>query len=211
MAPLPLIFSAPGRFEPHRVAQHVSLLDILPTLVELGTPEGQQPRFAAPVDGHSLVPLLHGKATNGQDTVVGEILCEGAIAPCFMVRRGRHKYVYSEPDPDQLYDLEADPHELENLATHPAYQALREALRDEVLARWDSPAIHQQVLASQRRRRLVARSLESGPHTSWDFQPQQDASRQYMRSYMNLDDLERRARFPTPEVPPPDLPAEQQA
>jgi choline-sulfatase len=46
----------------------------------------------------------------------------------------------------------------------------------------------------------------AGQHTSWDFQPHQDASRQYMRNHLDLDDLERRARFPTPPLPAPDGP-----
>ena len=73
-------------------------------------------------DGQSLVPLLQGEETGRQHTALGEILCEGAIAPCFMIRRGRYKYIYSEPDPDQLFDLEADPHELTNLATEIAIE-----------------------------------------------------------------------------------------
>ena len=44
----------------------------------------------------------------------------------------------------------------------------------------------------------------TGHHTPWDFQPHRDASQLYMRNHLLLDDLERRARFPAPEVPPPD-------
>jgi len=71
--------------------------------------------------------------------------------------------------------------------------------------RWDAQAIHQEVIASQRRRRLVVDALTAGKATSWDFQPFEDASKQYMRNHMELDDLERRARFPTPEIPAPDF------
>jgi choline-sulfatase len=71
-------------------------------------------------------------------------------------------------------------------------------------------AIRQEVLASQRRRRLVAQSLARGKLAPWDFQPYQDASLLYMRNHMELDDLERRARYPTPEIPTPDCQAENQ-
>jgi choline-sulfatase len=40
-----------------------------------------------------------------------------------------------------------------------------------------------------------------GRHTAWDFQPYRDASQQYMRNHLDLNDLERRARFPAPPVP----------
>ena len=75
--------------------------------------------IAEPVDGLSLVPMLTGSGAGGraaQAEVVGEYLAEGAIAPIVMIRRGRFKFVHSSADPDQLYDLEADPLELRNLA-----------------------------------------------------------------------------------------------
>jgi choline-sulfatase len=186
------------------VSRLVSLVDILPTLVELGAGDRPAPDLADAADGHSLMPLLQGEETGRQDVAVGEILCETAIAPCFMIRRGRHKYIYSEPDPEQLYDLEDDPDELHNLAYQPEYDALRRRFFEEVRARWDPEAIRRQVLASQRRRRFVARSLATGQPTPLDFQPAWDASQQYMRNHMELDDLERRARYPTPEIPVPD-------
>ncbi len=205
-ARVPLIFHAPDRFAPRRVNQHVSLVDILPTLVELasGDPDGRV--LADRVDGHSLVPFLMGENGGGSRIVLGELLCEGAIAPCFMIRRGRYKYIFSQPDPEQLYDLETDPHELENLGDQPDCESLRRSFFDAVTDRWDPQAIQQDVIASQRRRHLAARALTTGAVTPWDFQPYQDASKQYMRNHMELDDLERRARFPTPEVPPGDFP-----
>ena len=56
--------------------------------------------------------------------------------------------------------------------------------------------------ASQRRRRLVDAALNKGEHRSWDFQPLRDASKQYMRNNMDLDDLEAMARFPSIGRPP---------
>jgi choline-sulfatase len=40
-----------------------------------------------------------------------------------------------------------------------------------------------------------------GTPTAWDFQPFQDAAKQYMRSHLDLNDLERRARYPAPPIP----------
>jgi choline-sulfatase len=48
--------------------------------------------------------------------------------------------------------------------------------------------------------------LLNGRYTAWDFQPERDASQQYMRNHLDLNVLERTARFPSPEVPPPDGP-----
>jgi len=58
------------------------------------------------------------------------------------------------------------------------------------------------VRASQRRRRLVDAALNQGEIRAWDFQPFRDASKQYMRNSMDLDDLEAMARFPRIGHPP---------
>ncbi|MGD9148149.1 MAG: choline-sulfatase, partial [Anaerolineae bacterium] len=127
-ARVPLVVHAPARFAPRRISGPVSLLDLLPTLVEVTSGE-RRPELAAPVDGRSLMPLLYGEPGGPNDTVLGEILFEGAVAPCFMIRQGRYKYVSSAPDPEQLYDLEADPHELRNLADQPEFERLRRRFR----------------------------------------------------------------------------------
>ena len=87
---------------------------------------------------------------------------------------------------------------MHNLAQAPEHRALVASLLEEVGRRWDMPALHAQVLASQRRRRFVYDALTQGTLKSWDHQPMVDASQQYMRNHIDLDDLERRARFPRP-------------
>lgn len=203
-ARVPLIVHAPGRFPAGRVASPVSLVDLLPTFVELAEGEAA-PRFVDEPDGQSLLPLLDGEEDGrGERPVLGELLGEGAIAPHLMIRRGRYKYIHGPPDPDQLFDLSRDPGELRNLADDPAHAEVREAFEREVPRHWDVDAVHQHVLASQRRRRTVHAALMAGRHQPWDFQPFEDASRRYMRNHMALNDVERRARFPTPDTPEPD-------
>ncbi len=191
-ARVPLVVAAPGLFEPGRVAASVSLVDVLPTLVELAG--GDLAVLASPVDGRSLVPHLTGRG--GHDEAVGEYLAEGAVAPLVMVRRGPLKFVHSPADPDQLYDLDADPEELSNLAEDAAQAGVVAAFRAEVARRWDLGALDRAVRESQRRRRLVAAALMTGTTKPWDFQPFRDATKQYIRNTMDLDDLEAMARFP---------------
>jgi choline-sulfatase len=128
--------------------------------------------------------------------VVGEYLAEGAIAPIVMIRRGRHKFVHSAPDPDQLYDLMADPDERVNLSSRTDCAAIVAEFRAEVARRWSLAEIHQAVLASQRRRHLVYAALREGRYRPWDYQPLRDASRLYIRNDQDLNDLEAMARFP---------------
>ena len=199
---IPLIVCAPRRFAPHRAAGHASLVDLLPTLVELGGGRSDR-EYAEPVDGLSLVPMLTGSGTGGrvaQPEVVGEYLAEGAIAPIVMIRRGRFKFVHSSADPDQLYDLEADPLELRNLAESGEQAHVVAAFREEVARRWSLTAVHAQVIASQRRRHLVYAALRTGRYQPWDHQPLRDATRLYIRNDQELNDLEAMARFP-PRVP----------
>ena len=75
-----------------------------------------------------------------------------------MLRRGRRKYVWCAGDPEQLYDLDADPRELRNLAPGTGCADLRA----EVRRRWDLGALRDAVLRSQDERRLVARALATG-------------------------------------------------
>ncbi len=205
-ARVPMVFHAPGRFAPRRVCQPVSLVDLLPTLAEIAL-NGKSPVYSDTLDGHSLLPLLEGSDIKNPAAVYGEMLGEGAVAPLLMIRRGCYKYIYSEPDPEQLFDLEKDPNELHNLADRQEFQDLRRDFQAELLQHWDNEALHKQVIDSQHRRRLVYRALRRGRHTPWDFQPYQDASQKYMRNHLELGALERAARYPVPEVPQPDGPA----
>ena len=189
---VPLVIASPGRFAPARVAASVSLIDILPTLVDFAG--GDASALGSSIDGRSLSPHLAGR--EGHDEAIGEYLAEGAIAPMVMIRRGALKFIHAPPDPDQLYHLRRDPGERENLAGKPAHTAEVAKFRAEAAERWDLAALDAEVRASQRRRRLVDAALTKGEIRAWDFQPFRDASKQYMRNSMDLDDLEAMSRFP---------------
>jgi choline-sulfatase len=191
-ARVPLIVSAPGRFAPRRIAASVSLVDVLPTLVDIAG--GDISALGGTIDGRSLRPHLESGA--GHDEVIGEYVAEGAIAPVVMIRRGPWKFIHSPPDPDQLYDVAADPKERDNLASQPAHADRLAEFKAEVARRWDLAALDGEVRASQRRRRVVNAALTKGENRAWDFQPFKDATKSYVRNTIPLDDLEAMARFP---------------
>jgi len=95
-----------------------------------------------------------------------------------------------------LFDLVVDPDEVANLAPDPSHAEAIAGFRREVGERWDLPRIQGEVLTSQRRRRLVAAASATGTAKTWDYQPFRDAAQDYVRSHMNLEELEASARFP---------------
>jgi choline-sulfatase len=178
-ATVPLIVNAPSMFAPGRVSANVSLLDLMPTLIELSG--GAAATGGDPLDGTSLVPLLDGDRGPRLGGVIGEYLAEGAVAPVVMIRRGALKFVSSPGDPDQLFDLDADPNELMNLAGSAAHQPVLAEFRRDVAERWDLAALHDEILTSQRRRRLVARALAVGAESPWDQGPDGTLAKGYVR------------------------------
>ncbi|GAP88143.1 putative choline-sulfatase [Rosellinia necatrix] len=199
---VPLLVSDPRRFTPHRVKENVSTLDILPTLCDI---VGTKLIPGLPMDGTSLLPHLEGR--EGHDTVIAEYTGEGTISPLMMIRRGPWKYITCPTDAPQLFNLEKDPLELINLAElasktegltaeEEEAKAKFEKFETEARARWDFEAITQSVLLSQRTRRLVWDALKVGKFDPWDYNPNDNGTNKYIRSFLPLDDLERRARYP---------------
>ncbi len=163
---------------------HVGLLDIAPTLLDLAGIE------APPVlDGASVMPLI-GAPTDRGRTVVGEYLGEGAVAPIFMIRRGEWKFVWSQPDGAQLFDVDADPHELRNLVGDHDHIDVVADFTSEVLQRWDADQILAEVRANQEARATVDRAMRQGRFSAWDYQPSTDATNQYMRNHLDLNEVE---------------------
>jgi choline-sulfatase len=197
-ARVPLVLYAPSRFAPRRVPAAVSTMDLLPTLVDLVADDGSL-ELAGPVDGRSLLSHLGGSGS--EEDVVAEYLAEGAIAPIVMIRREHYKFIHCPADPDQLFDLGADPDERHNLAADPTAAGIIEAFRSEVAKRWDLGALDRSVRDSQRRRRAVMSALSKGASSPWDYEPSYHAATRYIRSQMDLLDLETVARYPRVEHP----------
>jgi choline-sulfatase len=192
---VPLIVRAPRRVAAGtRVAAPVSQLDLLPTLLVLcGHPDAAE--IAGGLDGTALAPLVEGATPRG--AVVAEYHAEGVIAPALMVRGGPFKYVAYGDDPEQLFDLGADPHELRDLA--PTADGARRCAELRAQARgWDPVALRARVLASQRERRQVVAALARGRAAAWDYVPPPDAGR-YVATRTDLYELQRRARLDAPE------------
>jgi len=170
---VPLIVWAPGRFVPRRIGPPVSLLDLLPTLVEFAG--GSLPDYPAPLDGESLLRVLLGEAAP-RGRVIAEHIDGGTLAPRIMLREGDWKLVHSRGYPPLLFDLRADPLERENLAALPLHRDRLAAMTAVVEGEYDLDTLPETVMADQRIRRFVDSALSQGERQAWDFraQPQID-------------------------------------
>ncbi|WP_062228409.1 choline-sulfatase [Aureimonas frigidaquae] len=192
-ARVPLMLAAPG-LEPGRCDTPVSTMDIVPTLSALA---GQAPGAAAQwLDGVSLLDTLH---TGDRPPVRMEYAAEGSVAPMVSLRRGRFKFNRCAADPDQLFDLSADPLERRNLAGQAEHEKVCAALAAEVDRLWDLDALDKAVRESQARRHVTYAALRNGAYYPWDHQPLQRASERYMRNHMDLNILEEAQRYPRGE------------
>jgi len=191
-ARVPLIVHAPSRFTPRRVGAAVSLADIMPTLVDMAT-DGAGMDYVTPIEGRSLAHHLAGEA--GHDEAIGEYFAEGTDTPIFMLRRGTIKTIYSDKDPLQLFDLANDPDETKNLAQNPGQQSAAQAITEEITRRYDTRALTERVLESQRRRALL-KAVMRRQSLAWDHEPTGRASESYIRNSLPVYELEKRGRFP---------------
>ena len=198
---IPMIVHNPQRFTPSKVSNPVAQIDVLPTLMDLAMESTgiAKPEPIDPLNGRSLLPLCDGKTAEDINECVSEYLAEGTGAPMLMIRRGQYKYISCMTDPDQLFDLTADPNELVNLADDSANErqkALLAGFREETDKYWDAESLRQEVIKSQSRRRELHAALCIGKKTNWDYNPPSDASEQYTRSHMDLTVHDVASRFP---------------
>jgi arylsulfatase A-like enzyme len=128
-----------------RVEQRfVESVDIVPTILEsLGVA-----RPAHRLEGSSLLPLLHrqqdGAVPAWRDTVYSELDYSfkearrrvgktPQNARAYSLRNARWRYVYWLDEPEQLYDLQADPDEMHDLGRDAGTASLRAELRTQML------------------------------------------------------------------------------
>ena len=123
---IPLMIKPPKGMA-HTVTEALaSTVDIYATVLDIaGYGEGYHQA------GHSLLPLLADPEAAVRDYAVCE--CVSAfplIGMQRMYRKGRFKYVFNCGGSDELYDLERDPYEMDNLVEDPAHGALLREMMD---------------------------------------------------------------------------------
>ena len=133
---VPLLVWAPGMVKPASVLDQVIMnVDLAPTFLELaGLKKSPQ------MQGRSFAPLLKGQSLPWRDTVFYEYYWEAAFPQTpttFAVRSDRYKFIYYNGvwDINELFDLEKDPYEMNNLIRDTSYRKIGLGLKN-ALFRW---------------------------------------------------------------------------
>lgn len=139
----------------------VSLIDWMSTVLEL---TGERDRFE-PMPGRSLLPLLADPSPRWADRVIlSDYACDGTRVPMRMVRRDRWKACFADGFPALLFDLEADPHEWNNLGSDPRHSSILDEL--EKLARsdgWNPTSTRSEIVLHKRRVKYISEAEKADP------------------------------------------------
>ena len=195
---VPLIIRSPNRYKPGRVSELVSLVDLLPTFMDLAT-DGNAPEPFSSLDGHSLTGLLAGDDKNWDNRVISEYTGEGVIAPCRMVRRDNYKYIYTHGHPPLMYDLAKDPLEVDNLAGRPEVAEAETGLAAEIMDGWDPDAVSAACIQSQKERMFIHKA--TGGEPNWAYVARVGDDQRYVRNASAVG-TKAAARYPFVEPTP---------
>ena len=127
---VPLIVSWPARWKGgQRRTQACSLVDVVQTIAKLGGAD-----VPADWNGDSMIKWLDDAGTEWKDLAISEYYAHNIASGYAMIRKGRYKYVYhtpadaGHPAERELYDLQSDPGEFNNLAGEEKYKGRIDAL-----------------------------------------------------------------------------------
>ena len=204
-ARVPLIISIPSQLKQQRIATHVSLVDLLPTFLDIAYADSPPPPIDK-LDGTSLIPLLTQADKPEERVVISEYSSEGVCAASRMVRKGEYKYIYTYGLAPMLFNLAKDPTELCNLAGAAEHQIVEQELYQLAIQDWDPEEVHDAILASQKRRLFISMLPTQGDmNPNWAYQPFVDETKHYIRgagASGGPTATKSKARFPF--VPPVD-------
>ena len=145
IAGVPLICVGPDFPAGSVVDTPISHVDAYPTILETA---GEA--FDPSVENHpgiSLRQLAAGRKP--ERNVLSEYHGMGSSTAAYMIREGKYKYVYYVKYAPQLYDLEADPEELHDLASNPAAGKILAHCRERLFAMLDPIAVDRRAKARQ--------------------------------------------------------------
>jgi choline-sulfatase len=119
---VPLILAGEGLPQGRVIDTPSNLIDTYPFITAC-VGEGASAMAEPDHPGVSVARLANGERPNR--TVLTEYHGMGSTTGAFAIRNGRYKYVHYVKYPPQLFDLQSDPQEINDLAANPAYAGAR--------------------------------------------------------------------------------------
>ena len=129
---IPLIARHPQHAKMGQVCdKFVYLHDLCPTLAEIAT--GAAPDMQG--QSQSILGLIRGdeEGSDSRDFVYGECTAHFSAFPQRMVRTKTHKLIFNASSRGELYDMLADPYEIENKIDDPALAGVKRELIDQLI------------------------------------------------------------------------------
>ncbi len=189
---IPLIVRGPGVPAGERIRTPASLIDLHPTLLDLGGAP-----LPANLDGHSLVPELTGGIKSRPARVFAEHHSTTCPTGAFMLRRDQWKYIAYPGYPSLLFNLDDDPDELHDLCAgqpemvqvldaelreivdYEAIDAQAKAEDRECFAAWREETLREGTYAAQ-----MAAVYSGAGHPPLPVQPWREEDEQRIRQWL---------------------------
>ena len=144
-AGVPMVLSGPDVPGGETVATPVSLVDVYQTAV--GAVGGALDEDERGLPGDSLIDIANG--AHAGRAVLSEYHDGGSLTGFFMLRRGRWKYIHYVGYAPQLFDLAADPDELDDLGESPDHAGVRAECEAKLREIVDPEAANDRAFADQ--------------------------------------------------------------
>ena len=198
---VPFIVYCPDKFKPAKVKENISLIDLMPTLLEAanGAPFED---YALPIDGVSLMPALNGDTSTMTDTVISEFAADGSTGPSRMVKRGPWKLMWLEGEDTLLYNTIDDPNEIDNRVDDPALSDIRSEMEKILFNGFNPKELRKTIFASQRQRLAIHKATGGDP--TYVKIIREDDGQRYIRN-AGAADTKAKARLPNVAPVKPDL------
>ena len=183
---IPMIVRWPGQTPAGTVCAHLaSHIDVVPTLLE--AMNLKIPRF---LEGVSMLATLRDPTRRSRDAVFMEFGryevsadAFGGFQPTRAIFDGRYKLAIHLLSGDEMYDIEADPWEMNNLIDSPAHVTIRNRLHDRLLAWMNESVDPFRGYYWERRPWRVDAAPASWAYTGMCRQPEPDADEKRELSY----------------------------
>jgi len=140
---VPMLLSGHRGLDRKLVKTPVSLIDVFPTILNsfgLGNIQN--------VPGRSLFEIAL-ENDDKKRLILSEYHGAGSISAAFMLKDGQYKYIHYVDYNPELYDLENDPGELNNLANQEEYKSILAYYKDLLMKKLDPGSVNAEALADQ--------------------------------------------------------------